>query len=65
MASGSLDTYEKLQLLADASRFDLATDFILRRTLETEHMERRIRENTEGQLERASRTVARALEATP
>jgi alkylation response protein AidB-like acyl-CoA dehydrogenase len=51
------------QAAADASRHDLASAFILRRVLETEHMGRRIRENTEGQLERASRIIAQSMKA--
>ena len=51
------------QAAADASRQDLAAAFILRRVLETEHMGRRIRENTEGQLERASRIIAQSMKA--
>ncbi len=51
------------QAAADASRQDLAAAFILRRVLETEHMGRRIRENTEGQLERASHIIAQSMKA--
>jgi hypothetical protein len=51
------------QAAADASRHDLAAAFILRRVLDIEHMGRRIRENTEGQLERASRIVAQSMKA--
>ncbi len=49
------------QAAADASRRDLAAAFILRRVLDTEHMGRRISENTEGQLERASRIIAQSM----
>jgi hypothetical protein len=49
------------QAAADASRHDLAAAFILRRVLDIEHMGRRIRENTEGQLERASRIIAQSM----
>jgi alkylation response protein AidB-like acyl-CoA dehydrogenase len=49
------------QAAVDASRHDLATAFILRRMLDTEHMGRRVRENTEGQLERASRIIAQSI----
>ncbi len=51
------------QAAADASRHDLAAAFILRRVLDTGHMGRRICENTEGQLERASRIVAQSMKA--
>ncbi len=51
------------QAAADASRHDLAAAFILRRMLDTEHMCRRIRENTEGQLERATRIIAQSMKA--
>ncbi len=51
------------QAAADASRRDLAAAFVLRRALDTEHMGRRIRENTEGHIERASRILAQAMKA--
>ena len=41
----------------------LAAAFILRRALDTEHMSRRISENTEGQLERATRIIAQSMKA--
>jgi alkylation response protein AidB-like acyl-CoA dehydrogenase len=51
------------QAAADASRRDLAAAFILRRALDTEHMSRRISENTKGQLERATRIIAKSMKA--
>jgi hypothetical protein len=51
------------QAAVDASRHDLAAAFILRRALDTEHMSRRISENTEGQLERATRILAKSMKA--
>ena len=43
---------------ADRSRLDLAEAFVLRRSLETEHMGRRIAENASGRLERDARVLA-------
>jgi alkylation response protein AidB-like acyl-CoA dehydrogenase len=42
----------------DPSRLDVATAYITRRSLETEHAGRRIEENAEGRLERDTRILA-------
>jgi alkylation response protein AidB-like acyl-CoA dehydrogenase len=47
------------QVAADPSRLDLAESFIRRRSLEVEHMGRRIEKNAEGHLERDARVLTR------
>jgi len=67
MAEMVIDVVAATELLqqaaVDESRIDIAADWIARRSLESEHIHKRIEGSVEGRLERDSRIVEQAAES--